>query len=98
MKSPEATSAEVEIFGSVYPVRGAYDREYLEALAAHVDRTMRQVSQRVASVETGRIAILAALNVADELFQCQKQQEGERVEITDRIAALTGRLEAALGD
>ena len=46
--------------------------------------------------DTARIAILAALNLADELFQIQSQQEGERVEIREKVAALTEELTQAL--
>jgi cell division protein ZapA (FtsZ GTPase activity inhibitor) len=46
--------------------------------------------------DTGKVAILAALNLADELLQSRTRQEGERVEIEERVAALTGELTAAL--
>ena len=93
-KSPPAT--EVEIFGAVYNVRGREDRGYLQELASHVDRRMREVAERIHTVDTAKIAILAALNVADELFQSRKQREGERVEIEEKAGALAGELAAAL--
>lgn len=89
------TQTEVEIFGAVYSVRGSEDREYLQNLATLVDRKMREVAQHVKGDMT-RIAILAALNLADELFRVQKQQEGERVEIREKVAALTEELSQAL--
>jgi cell division protein ZapA len=89
-------TTEVEIFGAVYHVRGKDDRGYLRELAAMVDRTMHDVAQRIATVDTAKIAILAALNLADELSQCRKQLEGERVEIQEKAAALAGELTAAL--
>jgi cell division protein ZapA len=92
----ESTSTDVEIFGSVYSVRGEHDAAYLQELAGMVDRTMRQIAQRVSTVETARIAILAALNLADELSQCQRRQEGERAEITEKVERLAGELERAL--
>ncbi len=93
---PQPTTTAVEIYGAVYHVRGHEDAEHLRELAALVDRKMREVAQRVTTVDTGRLAILAALNIADELFRCRKQQEGERVEIRERVAELTGELVAAL--
>ncbi|HEX2162413.1 MAG TPA: cell division protein ZapA [Thermoanaerobaculia bacterium] len=86
----------VEIFGSVYQVRGREDGEYLQEVASLVDRTMREVAAKVTTGDTGRVAILAALNLADELLQSRKRQEGERVEIEERVAALTEELSAAL--
>ena len=96
MGSGPATSTEVEIFDAVYSVRGDQDREYLQGLASTVDRTMREISGRVATTDPARIAILAALNLADELFQCQRRQEGEREKITETVANLTGELRRAL--
>lgn len=91
-----STATEVEIFGTVYPVRGQGDREYLRELAAVVDGKMREVEHRVKTVDTAKIAILAALNLADELFQCRRGDQGERVEIREKVAELTGELTKAL--
>jgi cell division protein ZapA (FtsZ GTPase activity inhibitor) len=57
---------------------------------------MREIAQQVSTVDTAKIAILAALNLTDELFQCRKHQEGERVEIQEKVTALAGQLEQAL--
>ena len=90
------TSIDVEIFGSVYHVRGEQDPESLRKTAAMVDRKMREISRHVPVVDSGKIAILAALNLADELLQCNNQQEGERVETMEKVAELTGLLTEAL--
>jgi cell division protein ZapA len=91
-----STTTPVEIFGEVYHVRGSDEGGYLQSLADLVDRKMREVAQHVKG-DTARIAILAALNLADELFQIQSRQEGERVEIREKVAALTEELTQALG-
>ena len=90
------TTTDVEIFGSSYHVRGDKDPELLQELAGLVDAKMREIAQQVSTVDTGKIAILAALNIADELLQCRKQQEGERVEIQDKVTRLAERLEGVL--
>jgi cell division protein ZapA len=92
-----STSTEVEIFGAVYHVRGGEDRGYLQGLADLVDRKMREVAEHVHTADTARIAILAALNLADELVRMEKRQEGERVEIREKVAELTEQLTGALG-
>lgn len=99
----EAT--EVEIFGAVYPVRGREDRDYLQSLARRVDRTMREIAGQVSTVDTAKIAILAALNLADELSRCQRG-DGEGAgggvateveeQVKERITALTTELSEAL--
>lgn len=96
MSAESVAATEVEIFGAVYHVRGDKDPEYLQELAEMVDRRMREISQQVNTVDTSKIAILAALNLSDELFQCRQQQDGDRGELRDRIVALTGKLEKAL--
>ncbi len=94
--SKGTTSLDVEIFGSVYHVRGEQDSEYLQRLAELVDGKMREISRHVPVVDSGKIAILAALNLADELLQCNNQQEGERVEMMEKVEELTGLLTEAL--
>jgi cell division protein ZapA len=91
-----ATTTEVEIFGAVYAVRGDQDEAYLQELAGMVDGTMRQIAERAPTVDAAKIAILAALNLADELLQCQRRQEGERTEISEKVARLASELEQAL--
>lgn len=90
------TSVGVEIFGKIYHVRGGQDPAYLQKLASLVDRKMREIGRQLPNVEAGKIAILAALNLADELLQCNQQQEGERAEIMEKVAELKGELDAAL--
>ncbi len=96
MTAKSTTATEVEIYGNVYGVRGNHDRDHLLRLAAVVDRRMRDIGSHVSTVDSGKLAILAALNLADELDQCTTQQEGERDRIVDKVAELTGELAEAL--
>jgi cell division protein ZapA len=92
---PTSTMTQVEIFGEVYNVRGSDENGHLQELADLVDRKMREVAERVKG-DTARIAILAALNLADELSQMQQRQDGERIEIQEKVVALTEELSHAL--
>lgn len=96
MKSAPGTATAVEIYGEVYQVRGSDNHEYLQGLADLVDRKMREVARHLSTADTARIAILAALNLADELSRAERRQEGERVEIQEKVAALTEELSGAL--
>jgi cell division protein ZapA len=89
-------SVDVEIFGTTYHVRAEQDREYIQELAATVDRKMREIAGPGSKVDPGRVAVLAALNLADELFRQQRLQEGERVKIEEMAARLAGELQQAL--
>jgi cell division protein ZapA len=66
----------VDIFGQTYTVRAGTDVGYVEKLAAYVDSQMMEVSRAAGAVDSVRIAVLAALNIADECFQL-RAQEGE---------------------
>jgi cell division protein ZapA len=96
MSKKSSAKTEVEIFGTVYQLRGHDDSEYLQGLAAEVDRKMREVAEQVATVDPARIAILTALNLSDELHQCRRGQDGEKDRIKEKVVDLTGQLARAL--
>ena len=82
-------STEVEIFGQTYNVRGEGDPNYLMELARLVDARMREVAAEVSTVDPMKIAILAALNIADEFSRYRRQREsaaGIWVEKTEEIS------------
>ena len=62
----------VEIFGQTYAVRAGADPGYVEQLAAYVDGQMKEVARSTSTVDSLRVAVLAALNVADELFRARQ--------------------------
>jgi cell division protein ZapA len=79
-------SISVEIFGQTYNVRGEGDPDYLTELARFVDSRMREVAAQVATVDTVKIAILAALNIADEFSRYRKQRLGAWIEKTEELS------------
>jgi len=98
MNARQATTVEVDIFGGTYQVRGEKDAEYLRELAELVDGKMREIAEKISAADTAKVAILAALNLADELSQGRRQQEGDIVEIRERMTQLTEELAAALAE
>ena len=96
MNQPDSATIDVEIFGSRYHLRAGEDAEYLRELAGFVDRKMREVAERTSSRDVAKLAILTALNVSDELFQCRKGQEGEWDRVRERVAELADQLTGAL--
>jgi len=83
---------DVEIFGKVYTVRGDKDPDYVRRVAEFVDRKMREIAQVTDTVSTSRIAILASLNIADELMAILEESE----ELKDRMKRLTQQIEDTL--
>ena len=65
----EKNTTTVEIFGREYKIRGVADEQYIQKVASFVDGKMREVSQGSSLPSADRLAILTALNIADELFQ-----------------------------
>jgi cell division protein ZapA len=67
-------SVRVEIFDHGYNLRGS-DPEYILKLAAYVDAKMRAVAEHTQTVDTGRVAVLAAINIADEYHLAKGKPE-----------------------
>jgi cell division protein ZapA len=59
----------VQIFGHSYTIRGEADQQYILGVAAYVDRKMREVTERLPVASLSKVAVLASLNIADELFK-----------------------------
>ena len=84
-------STSVEIFGQSYNVRGEGDPDYLTELARFVDSRMREVAAEVTTVDPMKIAILAALNIADEFSRYKKERVGVLFEKTEELSERLGR-------
>ena len=93
-KSPKLVP--VEIYGQTYNLRGEGDASYITGLAAFVDRKMREVSDHTATVDSLRVAILAALNIADEHFQLRTAEEEHHRTVTQRLGRLVEILDRDL--
>ena len=86
----------VEIRGLRYPIRSSLDAQYVTELASFVDEKMRSASETTPSSDLLRLAVLAALNIADELFRCQEAQQERRGALAERTKALERLVDAAL--
>ena len=82
----------VEILGQRYPIRSSLDQEYVARLAAYVDEKIRAAAEATPSGDSLRFAILAALNIADELFRCRDAN----LDRDGRLAERAGELERLL--
>jgi cell division protein ZapA len=89
-------SIQVEIFGQTYSIKAGNDPEYIRELAALVDTRMKDVQKGTGTADGYRIAILAALNIADELNRLRSQHDTFRRSTEtslDRLIELTGEAE-----
>ena len=85
---------QVQIFGHSYTIRGEADQDYIMGVASYVDRKMREITEKLPVASLSKVAILASLNIADELFKERARTEKSKDQL-DRRAA---RLNAVLDD
>ena len=86
----------VEIAGQRYPIRSSLDPEYVARLATYVDEKMRAAADSSPSGDSMRLAVIAALNVADELFRAQQRQSACDGALNDRALRLERIVDGAL--
>jgi cell division protein ZapA len=86
----------VDIAGQRYPVRTALDPKYVQELAAFVDRKVRLAGESAPSSDTMGLAVLTALNIADELFRARSEQSTNDGAFLRRAEALERIVDDAL--
>src|SRR5512134_3722326 len=89
---------QVQIFGHSYTIRGEAEQEYILGVASYVDRKMREITEKLPVASLSKVAILATLNIADELFKERARREKLERELTDRAARLNEMLDGLLLD
>ncbi len=92
-----SNSIRVEIYDQTYHLRGS-DPEYVQRLAEYVDGKMRQVAAQTATIDSLRLAVLAALNIADELQVVRGKYDNVATEYTQRATHLQSALDSALDE
>ena len=88
----------VEIMGQRYPIRSALDIEYITHLASYVDEKIQSATELSTGADTVRIAVLAALNIANHLVSLResKEEEGARQVDPEELRGLIERIESVL--
>ena len=87
---------QVQIFGHSYTIRGEADHEYIMGVAAYVDRKMREVTEKLPVASLSKVAILASLNIADELFKERTQRRSRDEQLCQRTERLNAVLDEML--
>ena len=91
-----AQSIRVEIYNQTYNIRSDGDNEYIMRLAEYVDGKMREISSGTLTVDSLKVAILAALHIADEYHQLKNQQEQVDAQLASRSAECAEMLDRVL--
>ena len=86
----------VDIHGQRYPIRSGLDPEYVARLATYVDEKMRAAAESTPTGDSLRLAVLAALNIADELFRCRDTTRARDGQLAARAEELERLLDRVL--
>jgi cell division protein ZapA len=83
---------EIEIYGHKHKIRvkGEEDEKYIGRLTSYVDQRMREVAVKAKSADMLKIAVLAALNIADDFFDCRKKLD----QLIDAIGHMESEIES----
>jgi cell division protein ZapA len=95
VKDTQNSSVRVEIFDQAYNLRGS-DPDYILKLAEYVDSKMRAVAEATNTVDTVRLAVLAALNIADEYHLLKRKQDTGATDYQKRAHQLASALDEVL--
>ncbi len=96
-KDVSNSSVRVEIFDQAYNLRGS-DADYILHLAEYVDAKMRAVAEQTKTVDTARVAVLAALNIADEYHLLKRSHASGAVDYLKRAHHLAEALDEVLAE
>ncbi len=89
-------STVVEILGQEYRVKGDSGVERIEMVGRYVDQKMRQLTKGTSLGSSTKVAILAALNIADELYEERQKSADMLRKVDERIRKVTASLEESL--
>jgi cell division protein ZapA len=99
-RSPAGQSGErnvkIEIYDQVYNVNAEQNEEYLTEIAAYVDGKMRTAALAARTVDSLKVAVLAALNIADEMFALRKREQEIEGPLRKRVEKCVAMVEKAL--
>ena len=86
----------IEIYDQMYNVNADQNEEYLKEIASYVDTKMRDVATSTRMVDSVKVAVLAALNIADELFALRERQQEIDGPLRKRVEKCVALVEKAL--
>ena len=92
----EKNVLKVRIYGAEYSILSDEDANYIKSVAEYLDKKLREVGNNVRVDSSIKVAILAALNIADEYFKEKAKKETLRNELEDKIKALNALIDKQL--
>ena len=86
----------VEIYNQTYSIRSDGDNDYIQDLAEYVDSKMREITSGTMTVDSLKVAILAALHIADEYYQLKHSQAQSDAQLATRSSECSAMLDGIL--
>lgn len=88
----------ITIYGTEYPIKGDADTnsEYIRQVADYVDRKMREIDENTQSKSSLKVAILAALNITDELFRERQEKKALESNLDGKLRDLSKLIDHCL--
>jgi cell division protein ZapA len=86
----------IQIYDQSYNVNSGQSDEYLRELAAYVDAKMHDIADETHIADSLKVAVLAALNIADEMFTLREHQKQVEGPLRKRVEKCVGMVEKAL--
>jgi cell division protein ZapA len=93
---PSSHVVQVEIRGQQYAVRSDLDPGYINQLAVYVDQKIRMAEVETQNADLARVTVVAALNIADELFRARADSQGLEGRLLARAADIERLIDDAL--
>jgi cell division protein ZapA len=91
-----SANVKIEIYDQAYNVNADQNEEHLQELAAYVDAKMREIATATRMVDSLKVAVLASLNIADELFMLRDRQQEIDGPLRKRVEKCVALVEKAL--
>ena len=85
--------AKIQIYGKTYSLKSSSDQMSMEDVAAYVDAKMRELAAALSKTSSADLAVLAALNIAQELMELQKQNDANDKSREEKIGRMIEALE-----
>ena len=93
----ESNQVQISIFGQEYSVKAPADPDYIKKIAEYLDDKMREVQSGFSTTQSStRIAILAGMNITDELFTARQSDESDSTEFEEKISSLIELIDDSL--
>lgn len=97
MSETSARVVPIEVLGQQFPIRSDLDARYIQALADYVNEKVRAAAVATPSSDSLRVAVVAALNIADEMFRAREAADAGPADIARRLEQIERILDRALG-